>query len=166
MTLLNEIQRFIIFGLIGAGNALIDVLLWKFLVKYFSSKPSLLQIIKRLRLNAHTFAHTLSFGVTVISSYILNKNITWNDSQNKSDYFQGVRFFGVAIFSWAVTTFILNYLIKNKKINELVDTIAVLEQTITKKESLIKKNYPTIAKILIIGISMFTNFIGYKLIVF
>lgn len=166
MTFWNELQRFIIFGLIGALNSVLDVLLWKFFVNYFSKKPKILSLVKKIRLNVHTLAHTLSFGITVVSSYFLNKNITWNDSSNKGDYFQGVRFFAVAIFSWIVTTFILNYLINNKKVIKIVDTIALFEQTFTRKESLIKKHYPTLAKIITIVISMVTNFIGYKILVF
>ena len=40
MTFWNELQRFIIFGLIGALNSVLDVLLWKFFVNYFSKKPT------------------------------------------------------------------------------------------------------------------------------
>ena len=151
-----EIIRFAIFGSIGLFNAILDIAIWKSLVRFLDSNSFFGRFISLLRLNNYSFAHIFSFVISVISSYILNKNITWHDTIS-NDFSQSFKFFGVATFSWILTTLILNFL-----------TSPNLR---TKAESIIKlpffvNHYPTIAKLATILCSMITNYIGYKFFVF
>jgi putative flippase GtrA len=154
---MSEIVRFIIFGSIGFFNAFLDIGIWRTLVYLFEKLG--------VKKNIYTISHTFSFFLTVVSSYFLNKTFTWADS-NKVDNLQLYKFFGVAIFSWIITTWALNFLTSNDEIKKIVNTIGFFETNRTKKKSIFVAQWPTIAKLLTIIISMFTNFIGYKLFVF
>lgn len=161
----NEITRFLTFGIIGVVNSGFDILIWHFLVGFCNRNTALSNFIKSIKLNNYSFSHTISFIITVISSYTLNRTFTFGDS-SKQDNFQIEKFFAVATVSWLITTLFLNHLTSNKKIASFVDILATFEQSITNKESLISKHWPTVAKVLTIGVSMITNYVGYKIFVF
>lgn len=162
----SEITRFVIFGFIGLFNSVLDIFIWRLLVRFFDKRKQLAKLIHSIKLNNYSFAHTISFVITVISSYILNHAFTFADSL-KTDSLQIFKFFGVAVTSWVITTLVLNYLTSNKKIAILVNKLSVFEQSITNRNtSLILNQWPTIAKVLTIAVSMVTNYIGYKIFVF
>jgi putative flippase GtrA len=163
---MSELIRFLIFGAVGAFNALLDVVIYKFLVNFIETRE-LERYIKNIHksVSKYTFSHTISFVLTVISSYFLNKSFTFGDSK-KVDAFQIYKFFTVAVFSWLITTWVLNFLMTNKKVKTIVDTIGFFETNKTQKKSRFIEHWATIAKLITIGISMITNFIGYKIFVF
>ena len=152
----SELIRFITFGSIGLFNAILDILIWKFLVKRFDSSHSFTQLIKKLKLNNYSFAHTISFIITVISSYFLNKNLTWKDTIS-NDNLQSIKFFGVATISMILTTIFLNFLTGKSIESWILKTLPF---------GFVKKHYHIIAKLTTIGLSMITNYLGYKFFVF
>ena len=152
----SELIRFITFGSIGLFNAILDILIWKFLVKRFDSSHNFTRSIKKLKLNNYSFAHTISFIITVISSYFLNKNLTWKDTIS-NDNLQSVKFFGVATVSMILTTIFLNFLTSKELESWILKTLPF---------GFVKKHYHIIAKLTTIGLSMITNYLGYKFFVF
>lgn len=152
----SELIRFITFGSIGLFNAILDIFIWKFLVKNFDSSKPITNFIQQIKLNNYSFAHTISFVITVISSYFLNKNLTWKDTIS-NDNLQSIKFFGVATISMILTTFFLNYLTTKKFEQFVLTTIPV---------PFVKKHYHIIAKLTTILLSMVTNYLGYKFFVF
>jgi putative flippase GtrA len=152
----SELIRFITFGSIGLFNAILDIFIWKFLVRTFDSSKPITNFIQKIKLNNYSFAHTISFVITVISSYFLNKNLTWKDTIS-NDSLQSIKFFGVATISMILTTFFLNYL-TTKKFEQFVLTTIPLK--------LVKNHYHIIAKLTTILLSMVTNYLGYKFFVF
>jgi|GEM_PF-3158397 len=161
----NEISRFATFAIIGAFNAVLDTIVWKFLVNAFEKSPTILRRIKSLKLNQYSFSHGLSFIVSATSSYFLNKTFTFGDSQ-VVDPLQPFKFAVVAIFSLIITTYYMNWITSNRGMLKFRDTIGLIESQVTKRESLIKRHWPLLAKLSSIAISMVTNFIGYRLLVF
>ena len=152
----SELIRFIIFGSIGLFNAILDIFIWRFLVKTFDSSSTFTSSIKKLKLNNYSFSHTISFVITVISSYFFNKNLTWKDTIS-SDNLQSIKFFGVATISMILTTIFLNFL-TGKNIETWILKTFPFE--------FVKKHYHIIAKLTTIGLSMITNYLGYKFFVF
>jgi putative flippase GtrA len=152
----SEVIRFVIFGSIGLFNAILDIFIWKFLVKTFNSSKPITSFVQQIKLNNYSFAHTISFIITVISSYFLNKNLTWKDTIS-NDSLQSIKFFGVATFSMFLTTIFLNFL-TGKKIEEFVLKTFPFD--------FVKQHYHIIAKLTTILLSMVTNYTGYKLFVF
>jgi len=148
-----ELFRFLTFAAIGLFNAVLDTTIWKILVNFFQKKPHLTRHFHKLHFNEYSASHSISFVISAISSYILNKNFTFGDS-GQGDSWQIVRFFGVAGFSWVLTTLFLNFLTETGQILKFP------------KPKFISKHWPLFAKLLTIGVSMITNFVGYKLFVF
>ena len=120
---------------------------------------------KRLKVSIEAQAHTISFMVAAVSSYILNNRFTFQDSQT-NDSLKPVRFFLVTLFSWAITTLLLQILVKNEFICNCIKIIGKFESSLSNRSSIIIKFWPTFAKGITIGVSMITNFLGYKLLVF
>jgi putative flippase GtrA len=166
---MSEITKFLIFAAIGLFNSILDILIWKFLVTKIQKSTSLTSFVTKIKLNAYSFSHSISFVITVISSYILNKTFTFGKSftQNLNQTtVEATKFFGVAIFSWVLTTLFLNYLTKSDRIKTIVTRIGEIETNLTKKPSLVLQHWPLFAKILTIAVSMVTNYTGYRLFVF
>jgi putative flippase GtrA len=151
-----ELIRFITFGSIGLFNAILDIFIWKFLVKTFDSSKPITNFIQQIKLNNYSFAHTISFVITVISSYFLNKNLTWKDTIS-NDNLQSIKFFGVATISMILTTFFLNFLTGKNVEGFILKTFPF---------GIVKKHYHIIAKLTTILLSMVTNYLGYKFFVF
>jgi putative flippase GtrA len=166
---MSEITKFLIFATIGLFNSVLDILIWKFLVTKIQKSTSLTSFVTKIKLNAYSFSHSISFVITVISSYILNKTFTFGKSLNQSvnqTTVEATKFFGVAIFSWVLTTLFLNYLTKSDRIKTIVTRIGETETSLTKKPSLVLQHWSLFAKVLTIAVSMVTNYIGYRLFVF
>ena len=152
----SELIRFVTFGSIGLFNAILDIFIWKFLVKTFDSSDKMSKFIKNIKLNNYSFSHTISFIITVISSYFLNKNLTWKDTIS-NDNLQSIKFFGVATISMILTTIFLNFLTGKKIEGWVLKNLPF---------GFVKKHYHIIAKLTTIGLSMITNYLGYKFFVF
>ncbi len=148
-----EFSRFLIFGTIGFFNAILDTAIWKTLVSILQKNPEIIKKFHKFHFNEYSFSHAFSFIISAISSYFLNKNLTFGDSL-KNDTWQVFRFFTVASFSWVLTTIFLNF---------LTETSFILN---IPKPKIIAQHWPLFAKIMTIAVSMITNFIGYKLFVF
>ncbi len=165
---MSELTKFLIFATIGLGNSVLDIFIWKFLVKVIQSKPKFNSFVNKIKLTSYSFAHSISFVITVISSYFLNKNFTFGSKAigvNQTTL-EATKFFGVAIFSWILTTVFLTYLTKSQKIQSLVQALGRMESKATGRASLIVTHWPLIAKILTIVVSMISNYTGYRLFVF
>jgi putative flippase GtrA len=162
--LIREMIRFITFALIGLTNAILDIIIWKSLVKYFNSNKLFTKYIHKTPLTNYSCAHAISFVITVISSYFLNKTFTFA-SQNSGGE-QIIKFFLVSIFSWIITTTVLTFLTKEGARTNIVTLISHYEVKLKIKSKIFSNNWYLIAKILTIMISMVTNYLGYRLLVF
>jgi putative flippase GtrA len=141
-------QQFIIFALIGFVNAILNVIVWKTLVILICNYSAF--VSPRIFKHRYVIAHTFSFAITVITSYIPNKIYAFN-AGNTQDNSQFVKFMMVAIFSWLVTTFFIHHFTGKDYMDKYM----------------IKWKYYDISiKVLSILLSMVTNFLGYKFLVF
>ncbi len=154
----TELIRFLTFAIIGFGNATLDTVIWKLLVNFFQRRTDLIKKFHKFGFNEYSLSHSLSFVISATSSYFWNKSLTFSDSKT-TDNLQIFRFFGVASFSWFITTLFLNFLTENAEISHFIKTKFT-------NYPIIPKHWPLIAKILTIGVSMITNFVGYKFFVF
>lgn len=145
--------QFLIFGTIGFLNAILNVLIWKALVMVITNKSHIIpEFFYKYR---YTFSHTISFFITVITSYVPNKLYAF-DAANSQDELQILKFMCVAVFSWVVTTVFIAFFTQNHYLDRFT--------SVWKKKYFV--NYPLCIKILSILISMVTNFLGYKFLVF
>ena len=154
----SELIRFLTFAIIGLGNATLDTVIWKILVNFFQHKKDLIHKFHKFGFNEYSLSHALSFVISATSSYFWNRALTFADSKT-NDNLQVFKFFGVASFSWFITTLFLNFLTENAQISHFIKTKFA-------NFPIIPKHWPLIAKILTIGVSMITNFVGYKFFVF
>ncbi len=157
------LTQFLIFGTIGFVNAILNVVIWKGLVAIITQNTHH-KIHKTDKISAHpnffykyryTLSHTISFFITVVTSYIPNKLYAF-DASNSQDDLQLLKFMCVAVFSWVVTTIFIAFFTQNYHLERFTP--------IWKKYYL--PSYPVSIKILSIAISMVTNFLGYKFLVF
>jgi len=153
---IEEIKRFLIFGVIGGFNAILDTLIWRFLVWLLDKNPKVQTFLTKVfRVNKYGISQFVAFLISATSSYFLNSTFTFSDSDRTRDVSQVFRFFSVALFSLLISVITIHFLTENKWIkNKII------------KFPLLNKYWHYIAKIITIGITMITNFIGYKLLVF
>ena len=165
--MIEQVIRFITFGIVGVINSVIDVIIYKLLIDRLSQYPRLvtrLTSITPIVKTRYTLAHTISFLVTtVFVSFPLNRFLTYRDVVG-INIWQPLKFFLVSLFTWIITTLVLNWLVSNPTITKIINTIGYIESSRTRKTSQIIKHWALIAKILLILVSMVSNFIGYSLI--
>ena len=165
--MLEQIIRFITFGIVGVVNSVIDILIYKILIDRLSQYPRVvtrLTTLTPLVKTQYTLSHSISFLITTIFvSYPLNRFVTYRDVSG-GDIWQPIKFFLVSIFTWLVTTSVLNWLTSSQEVIKIVNTVGYVESARSRKSSLIIHHWPLIAKILLIGVSMISNFVGYSLI--
>jgi putative flippase GtrA len=150
-----EIQRFITYVLVGIFNTGFDFVIWYTIVKNIKDDSKLEKTIKRLKLNKYSFSQSIAFVIANFVSYFLNRYLTFFDSKAGNNTKTIGSFFIVSLFSLSISVLLMNFLTKNKFILD-----------ITAKYPLISKKWPIIAKLMVAGVTMVTNFVGYKVFVF
>jgi putative flippase GtrA len=157
---MNEIQRFIIFGLIGVLNSGLDIVLWKLFSLVLKKNKN-----SKISGNAYTIAHILAFPVAVLFSFFMNSAFTFGDSKVR-DSLQVIRFFAVSVFTWLVTSKVFDLLIKQKDKDWVKRTSQKVEKIFSLKPDFVYSRFPLICKLAVIVVSMVANYIGYRLLVF
>jgi putative flippase GtrA len=148
--------EFVVFGSLAAARTLIiDIIGWRWLVSWMEKRPWSWEYIQRIRLNVYSYSHGLTFIVSSVTSYFLNRFITFNQPIVDNETRVFVEFMSVSIFTLVLSVIIINILTSNKLILSLVDKIPI-----------VKNYWPMTAKLITIGIVMVINFSGYKLFVF
>jgi putative flippase GtrA len=149
-------KEFAIFAILAAIRTyLVDILLWQILISYLEKVNWDNVITKRLRLNVYSFAHIITFILSSTLSYLLNRFLTFNQTNVLNELYSILAFFGVNIITLVLSTIILNYLTNVDTNNKYIS-----------KYGLIKKNWVVIAKLFTIVITMIINYLAYKLFIF
>ena len=152
----QEFSRFLIFVLVGIFNTLLDTILWRFFVWRLEKYPTTISYIhKNFKLNQYAFAQVISFCISAITSFFLNKFFTFSDASKTSDFTQVFRFFLITFLSLGISVTLINF---------LTETNWILK--FTHKISFVDKHWLIIAKLLTVGVTMIVNFVGYRLFVF
>lgn len=161
-----EIYRFIIFASIGAFNTFLDVYIWQHICKVLNRNGVKLKFGKYLISN-YVIAHCFSFFVGACSSYILNSFLTFSDKTGgRLNSKQFVSFFTVTITTFLITTLILNLLTNKKCIDIGTKCLIGIEKALRLKNGVLSTKWLILAKIATVGIGTFSNFFGYRLLVF
>lgn len=134
---------------------LIDIVIWRFVVALMEKYPWTWSYVKRWGLNVYSYSHGLIFIVSSITSYILNRFITFEKGNVDSETRVFIEFMSVSLVSLGISVWVLNILTSNKRILKFIEKLPV-----------IPKFWPMIAKVITILIVMVVNFTGYKLFVF
>lgn len=160
-------DKLISFGVIGLFNAVLDTGIWKTLTIIFEKSPKIKEILSKIGLNIYSGAQIFSFAVAVLSSFILNSTFTWKAKNPFGSSKQIILYFAVSIFTWCLTILFLNMFTNNMFLSKYNKLVLKIENEHF-MPSIIKKHvdYPLIIKVLSIGISMLSNFVGYNYIVF
>lgn len=154
--MISELTRFIIFACIGLFNSLFDTVLWRILVSQIERYPDVISFFHRkFNVNQYAIAQTISFLISSVSSYFLNKTLTFSDTVTQTDFWQIIRFSSVVCFSLVISVVAMNILTENNKILSVV-----------RRWEFVSKHWPIVAKLITIAITMVTNFVGYRIFVF
>ncbi|GAB4143425.1 MAG: hypothetical protein OHK0017_00800 [Patescibacteria group bacterium] len=151
----SDVRSFLIFGIIGVWNTAFDLALWEIILRLIKPDSALDKFANKIKLNRFSISHAIAFVIANIVSYYLNKNFAFDGVKLKNEYASFGSFFAVSLFSLVISTLLINYLTKNEKIHSW-----------TSKDARLEKWWPQIAKLLVVSITMFTNFFGYKIFVF
>jgi putative flippase GtrA len=151
----TELTRFLIFSVLAAVRTLLELVLWRWLVKVFEQSPAALSKIKRIKLNQYSFAHAMSFIASVVASYFLNYYITFGDTDETSNPLLLAKFVLISLLTLGISVLVINVLTTNRWI---------LAQS--KKIGVINQHWPLLAKLITILVTMVINYLGYKLWVF
>jgi Predicted membrane protein len=126
MDLFNKFKRQISFGIIGFINTGVDFLVFFLMTSVFGAGPGMGQAV--------------SYWSGVLTSFILNRTVTFKDGQNKI-WQQVLRFIIVNIVSYFVSTRLIEWIVL-QGVNLII------------------------AKVLVTGVVMVINYFGYKILVF
>lgn len=151
---MSELTRVLIFAVIGVTNSLIDVFIFYSLVRIFnkSYKPA-----KKKGISPATIFHCISFLIANVNSFFLNSFFTFADS--KKDNPSWFLYFSVSMVTLAFSASFIQIFSREK-------FYTYFKNAFSKKYNLSVNNWYMILKIVSIGIGMFINYFGYKLIVF
>lgn len=149
-----QLIQFLSYFIVGVWNTLFDFGIWQTLVILIKPNSKFSNLLEKYKLNRYSFAHATAFLIASFVSYFLNKYFVFANSENKSSASFPL-FMLVSFFSLGITTFYVNFMTKNE---------AVLR--IAAKNKYVHKFWPQFAKITAALISLFTNFFGYKFMVF
>ena len=125
--LIKKYRRFIVFALIGGINTAVDFLVFK-----------LAGAITPL---AVEYCQALGYTAGIVCSFMLNKNITFRDSEKGKTPFKFLRFIIVNLVSLGVSMHGIKFLVASGM-------------------------GENIAKVIILCVTMLINYIGYKIFVF
>ncbi len=125
--LIKKHKHFILYALTGGVNTLVDFLVFT-AVNVFTPLPA-------------AGCQACGYIAGVVTSFILNRNVTFRDGENKSIFAQLWRFICVNSVSLLVSTVGIQ-LLSNMGLNEYI------------------------AKVIILAVTTIINYVGYKLLVF
>lgn len=153
---MNEILRLAIYVAVGIWNTVFDYIIFYIILSIFSK----LKWPKWSPLNPPAVAHLISFIIANSVSYFLNSRFTFSDSTQSRGF--GL-YFLVSVFSLAISTAaiqILNSPQTKTRLQQIV--LKIIPNKFIKED----KNWALMTKLVGSAISMVTNFLGYKFIVF
>lgn len=150
-----ELQQLLKFILVAVFRTLLDILIWHFLVLSIKDRKKILQFFDKYKLNEFAIAQVFAFVVSVIISYYINKIFVFETKDNNQELATLLKFFGISLVSFFASTWIINFLTSNSKMLKF-----------SKISPLLEKNWPLVAKILTIGVTLLINYFGYYFLVF
>jgi putative flippase GtrA len=150
-----SIIQFLTFLIIGVWNTAFDFGIWQVVSNLIKPDSKFNKKLQKLNLNRYSFAHVTAFVVANFVSYFLNRFFTFNSQHSTDQSFTVFKFFIVSLVSLSLTTFCLNYLTKSNNVLNF-----------NKKYKFLEKYWPQVAKLIVVVLSMFLNFFGYKYLVF
>jgi len=149
----KEFSVFVVLAIIR--TYLVDILGWQMVIKYLEKTNWDNQITKKIRLNIYSFAHLITFILSSLLSYLLNRFVTFNSKQTLNEYFSILTFFTVNLFTLFLSTILLNYLTSLDK-----------DKLIFSKFDIIDNNWIILSKIFTVVVTMFINYFAYKIFIF
>jgi putative flippase GtrA len=168
--------QFVVFGLIGVWNTIFDIVVWKVVViileraaRNRTTKNWLLVRLNNLGLNRYSFAQGVSFVAANTLSYFLNRYITFRDSIGGNNPAAILRFFTVSLFALIISVLLINFLTKNQRILNYSNSLSIrISKIVSRLPDWILKliDWPRVAKVITIAITLLINFVGYKFWVF
>ncbi len=153
---MNELVRLSIYVAVGVWNTVFDYIIFYIILSIFSK----FKWPKWSPLNAPAVAHMISFIIANSVSYFLNSNFTFSDTSESRGF--GL-YFLVSLFSLAISTTAIQIL-NSKQIKITLQEIVckIIPAKFVKDD----KNWALMTKLVGSAISMVTNFLGYRFIVF
>ena len=149
---LELVVQLTLFFVVGVWNTLFDFSIFWILLRVGKSFKSTI-----IQSNVAVFAHMSSFLVANIVSYFLNRTFTFSSSGED----RGIVLYAmVSILSLGISTSAM-YLLTNKY-------RGIFERGLSRLPFVRShiKRIPTLAKLVATALSMVSNFLGYKFIVF
>ena len=151
----QELQQLLKFILVAIFRTLLDILIWHFLVLLIKNRKKVLEFFNKYKLNEFAIAQVFAFIISVIISYYINKVFVFTAQNNDQEFSTLIKFFGISLISFFASTWIINFLTSNPRILNF-----------SKINPLLQKNWPLLAKIATIGITLVINYLGYYFLVF
>jgi putative flippase GtrA len=153
---LGELQiQFILYIAIAVVRTAFDMVMWKGFVILLSRNKSFADKITNSKFNIYTLAHVIAVSISIIVSYVANKYLVFGSDDETNQVFEISSFLAVSLFSLAISTVIIQFLTANKQILKL-STI----------HPLLSKHWPFCARLAALGVTIITNFVGYRFISF
>jgi putative flippase GtrA len=152
---MNEITRFIIFGVVSALRTVAELVFWRLLVSVCERKPNFVKKLHVYKLNQFSFSHILSFVASVTASFYLNRYLVFSDTLKNSSNFLILNFVVVSLFTLLISTISINLLTENSTVLKYVH-----------KYNFVRKHWPLFAKIITICITMMLNYGMYRWVIF
>ena len=151
-----QIERFVVFVILAVvRTVLIDIIGWRILVAILKDKKWLENILKPIKLNVYAFVHIITFVFSNLGSYYANRYITFQNQSQGTEQQLILNFLLVSGVSLIISVVLINWLTSSIKVLNLVS-----------KNNLLNKHWLIVAKILTVGVTMITNYIGYAFLVF
>lgn len=160
---MNEVQRFLIFAVVGISGVVVDLIIFWLLLKTVKE----IKILEKNKIKSVTVFHAISFVISNINNYIWNVRFTFSDSNKENPSW--VTYFGVSLFALAISSICIQYLAQDKFYTLYKKRVHI---PITSKVVFLKRIKPTkslwyiIIKGVAILVSMLFNYFGYKYLVF
>jgi putative flippase GtrA len=151
-----RVEQFVIFVFWAVVRTLIvDIIGWRAVVSVLDRRVWVENILHKIQLNVYAFTHILTFIVSNLASYYLNRYLTFQNQTKGAEVQIVTSFWLVSGFSLVISTLLLNWMTGSQLILNFVE-----------KYQFINPNWPLMAKLLTIGVTMVTNYVGYVLLVF
>jgi putative flippase GtrA len=148
---MSESLRLLRFVLVGIWNTTLDLsLFWVFL-----NLAEKFKIRKLFFLKIATVCHIIAFLITNSQSYILNSMFTFADSDTNSGW---LPYLGVSAFSLGISSLLVQFLNKESYFIFLNKRFST--------EFFNAKRFALAVKLFTVFITMFSNYIGYKYLVY
>ena len=160
---MTEIERFLIFAIVGASGVVIDLSVFWALLKTVKE----IKVLKKSKIKSITVFHGISFIISNANNYIWNSTFTFSDTNKENPSW--ITYFAVSIIALTVSSIFLQYF-ANPKFYKLFRN-NIYEPVIKKlpllgKIKLTKNLWLLGIKAAAIIVSMFFNYFGYKYLVF